>query len=101
MQIKDYVDPQGITRRVALPDDWHGDDPSEGIPVSLDLDDIYGDLPIEFRRKLYTALHEAGLVTPCDYLPPGASDKFRRALLLCIKHEFFDVLALAREVCSK
>lgn len=101
MKIMDYADAQGIRRRVALPDDWNGDDPAEGIPVSFDLDAVYGDLPVEFRRALYQACWDQGLITACDYVQPGASEKFRRALLNVIKFDFVTtILPLAREVCN-
>jgi hypothetical protein len=101
MQIKDYTDALGIPRRVALPDNFNGDDFSEGIPVSFDLDAVYGDLPAEFRRKLYAACWDQGLITPCDYAQPGASEKFHRALLIVIKLDFVSaILPLAREVCN-
>lgn len=74
-----------------------GADPQEGIPVHLDLDALYGHLPVEFRAKLYQALHERGLIEPADYLSPGADQRFKSAVLHVIKHDFFNVQQLARE----
>lgn len=99
MKVVEYTDYEGIPHRVAIPE---GEDipPEQGIPVSLDLDMLYEDLPVEFRKKLYVNLWQAGLITACDYTQPGASETFRRAFLAVIRSDFMDVLTLAREVCN-
>lgn len=93
---QDYIDAQGIPRRVLIPE---GEDPAQGIPISLDLDDLYGHLPTEFRRRLYEEFHAQGLVEACDFLRPEAGNRFRAAMLSLIKHDWLSVTAIAREQC--
>ena len=99
MKTIDYRDADGIQRRVALPDE-STIDPSEGLPVSLNLDMLFEGLPHHFRVAFYQALWDVGLIEPCDYTRPGASDLFRRAMMIAIKQDFFAVLQLAREACD-
>lgn len=90
-----YHDELDIPRVVMLPPGET--DPTMGIPSSLDLTPLYGHLPADFQRRLYTALHARGLVEPADYVKPGAADRFRSAMLSAIKHDFTSVLQLAHE----
>jgi hypothetical protein len=100
MKVIDYQDADGVPHRVALPDGRDDIPPAEGLPVSLNLDMLYTELEPEFRRNFYIALWNMGLIQPCDYLRPGASELFRRAFNSAIRTEFFRVMALAKEVCD-
>ncbi len=100
MIVVDYMDGDGINHRVAIPEGRNDLPPEEGIPVSLELDMLYNYLEPEFRKSLYLALWKMGLITPCDYLRPGASELFRRAMNSAIRTEFFKVMELAKEVCD-
>lgn len=75
-----------------------GIDPSEGIPIHLDLTPLYGHLPDDWQQQLYAALWARGLRLPADYLQPDAANRFKSALLHVIKHHFDAVQHLAREV---
>lgn len=97
----DYTDALGIPRRVLLPDEASGIDPSEGIPLSLDLDDLYAHMPPDFLRRLYTELWARGLVEPQDYLRPGAADLFMAALRAVVKYDALNAIALAKEVSKR
>lgn len=91
----DFVDEQGIPKRVLLP---QGEtDPQTGIPVSLDLSGLYDHMPDGFLRDLYGALHAQGLVEPGDYFKPGAADHFRAAMLTVIRRDFLNAQALAKQ----
>lgn len=92
---RDYIDATGIPRRVFIPEDET--DNSIGIPLSLDLDSLFGHMPLQFQRDLYQALHAQGLVEAKDYLAPGAGDRFRAAMLSVIKHDFFRIQTLVKQ----
>jgi hypothetical protein len=96
----DYTSAEGLPQRSLIPDDASGIDPSEGIPLHLDLDPLYGHLPLEFRQRLYQAIWAHGLVEPCDYLQPGAAEKFMAALRSIVKRDALDAAKLAKEVCK-
>ncbi len=96
----DYEDAAGIRRRVLLPKDCDDCDPSEGIPLSLDLDAIYEHLPLLFRVRLYNALWDQGLIEPQDYLQPKAAERYMAAMRTVIKHDAFDAIAIAKERCK-
>jgi hypothetical protein len=92
---KSFVDPAGIPRVTLLPKG--ANDPAMGIPVSLDLASLFGHMPDAFQAELTIALHAQGLVKAADYFVPGASDRFRAAMLSVIKHDFLNVQALAKQ----
>lgn len=92
---KDFTDSEGIPQRVLVPPDET--DLQTGIPVSLNLSALYGHMPAEFQRELYQSLHAQGLVEAADYFKPGASDRFRAAMLTVIRHDFLSVQTLAME----
>lgn len=91
---KSYVDASGIPTRVLIPED--ATDLSAGIPVSLDISKLYEHMPPQFVVDFTTALHAQGLVKPSDYFEPGASDRYRAALLMVIRHDFLNIQALAK-----
>jgi len=94
-QRETYADGSGIPRVVLVPPDET--DLSRGIPLSLDLSSLYGHMPDTFQRAFYTALHDQGLIEPADFFKPGAAERYRRALLTVIKHDFLNVQALAKQ----
>lgn len=100
MRIVDYQDGDGITHRVSIPDSVDIP-PEQGLPISLNLDMLFNDLPLHFRQQFYKNLWDLGLITACDYLQPGASEIFRRALLATIRSDFIMVKELANEGCKK
>lgn len=91
---KSYVDASGIPSRVLVPED--ATDLSAGIPVSLDISPLYLHMPSEFVVSFTKALHEQGLVKPEDYFQPGASDRYKAAFLMVIRHDFLSLQALAK-----
>jgi hypothetical protein len=92
---KDFTDTDGVPRRVLLP---HGEtDTSMGIPVSLDLSEVYGHMPDDFQTRLYTALHAQGLVEAGDYLKAGADQRFKAAMLSVIRNDFLSVQTIAKQ----
>jgi hypothetical protein len=93
----DYVDSDGIKRRVLLPSD-DGLDPAEGIPVSVPVDALFEHMPVAFRRALVDALWNNGLIESVDFLRKDAPDKIRASLLSVVKHDTMDILNLAREM---
>lgn len=93
----DYLDAEGIKRRVILPSD-DGLNPEEGIPVSVPVDTLYEHMPLEFRRDLVEALWNNGLIESIDFLRKDAPDKIRASLLSVVKHDTMDILALAKEM---
>lgn len=93
----DYVDAEGINRRVLLPVD-DGTNPDEGIPISVPVDRLYEHMPVAFRRDLVAALWAVGLVESDDFLRKDAPDRIRAALLSVVKHDTMDILNLAREM---
>lgn len=95
----DFVDREGVMRRVLLPDGDHN--VNEGIPISLPVDSLYEHCPIEFRRKLIEELFARGLVEPCDFLKSGASELIRSAILATVKSDVLDIITLASKECKK
>lgn len=91
----DYTDPDGIPRRVLLPPGET--DTSLGIPISLDLSELYAHMPDDFLPRLYTALHAQGLVEAGDYLTAGADQRFKAALLSVIRNDFLSVQTIAKQ----
>jgi hypothetical protein len=92
----DYRDEHGIDRRVLVPED-DGANPSEGVPLSLDVDSLYEHMPIKFRQQLVKELWARNLIEPADFLRPGAAELIRAALLSVVKRDTMDILNLARE----
>lgn len=90
-----YVDASGIPSRVLVPEG--ATDLSAGIPVSLDISSLYAHMPEQFVVEFVTALHAQGLVKPSDYFAKGASDRYRAALLMVIRHDFLDIQAIAKQ----
>ncbi len=92
----DYVDQEGIKRRVRVPDAYT--DPVEGIPVSVPVDNLYLHMPLAFRVALVNELWAVGLIEPADFAAGNAPERVRAALLAVVKHDTFDILNLAREM---
>ena len=92
---KSYIDASGLPSRVLVPEGTT--DLSIGIPVSLDISGLYSHMPSDFVVDFTTALHAQGLVKPADYFQPGASDRYRAALLMVIRHDFLNIQALAKQ----
>lgn len=94
----DYTSAEGLPQRSLIPADANGIDPEEGIPLHLDLDELYGHMPLEFRQRLYAALHARGLVEPRDFLKPGAAELYMAAMRSVIKEDALSAIKLAKEV---
>jgi len=92
---KDYVDASGIPQRVLVPEG--STDLEAGIPLSLDISSLYNHMPPQFVVDLSKALHAQGLVTPKDYFQPGASDRYKAALLMVIRHDFTNLQTIAKQ----
>lgn len=92
---KNYVDASGIPSRVLVPEG--ATDLSAGIPVSLDISELYAHMPPQFVVDFTTALHAQGLVKPSDYFERGAADRYKAALLMVIRHDFLNIQALAKQ----
>lgn len=93
----DYIDEDGIKRRVRLPS--NDVDPSEGIPLSLDIDrmEVFKECPLEFRRRLIAELWAQGLVEPSDFIGLDKAEKIRRALLAAVKGDTMLIITFAQE----
>lgn len=92
-RIVDYIDPDGIKRRVLVA---NGVDPSEGIRLSLDFDQLFTDAPKEFRVRLVNELWAVGLVQKSDFDKPGAGERVRAALLAAVKHDTVAIINFVR-----
>lgn len=92
----DYTDGDGLQKRVALPPGNKAYE--EGIPVSLDLDQLYGDCPLSFRKRLADELFARGLKEPTDFVRPGAAELVRAAVLGAVRRDALDIIGLARKV---
>lgn len=92
---KNYIDADGVPSRVLVPEG--ATDLSAGIPVSLDISSLYQHMPQQFVAELTAALHEVGLVRASDYFQPGASDKYKQALLMVIRHDFTNLQTIAKQ----
>lgn len=95
MKIMDYVDGEGIKRQVALPD--LSFEPTEGIPISLDVDSLFEHMPLSFRAQLVEELWNRDLIQPADFLKPGAAEKIRSAILSVAHFDTMDIITLAKE----
>lgn len=100
MRTVDFIDDEGIQRRVLLPDDTAAS-VDEGIPRSLRVDELYSTASLAFRVRLVQELWNRGLVEPCDFLRPEAPELIRSALLAAVKMDTFDILTFAKEGCTK
>ncbi len=94
--IVDYTDSDGILRRVRVPDTG-AFDVSEGIPISVPVDQLYMHLSVEFRRELVNTLWERGFIEPEHFLQPGAAERIRAVILSLVKRDVFDIMSLAGE----
>lgn len=92
----DYIDEHGIRRRVLVSPEVEVE-PSEGVPVSLPVDELYEHMPIAFRQRLMEELWNNGLIEPGDFLRPGAAEKIRAVWLSIVKKDVFDIQQLAKE----
>lgn len=95
----DYVDNDGIRRRVLLPRE--GLEPSEGVPVSVDTSQLYGHMPLEFRVRLAEALYARGLVEPQDFFRPGAHEQTRDAVLDVARYDALNIISLAKSMIAE
>lgn len=91
---RQYVDAAGIPRVALLPKGES--DVTMGIPISLDVSSLYEHMPESWVAEFTTALHAQGLVKPQDFFVPGAGDRFRAAMLTVIRHDYSDVLTIAK-----
>lgn len=97
----DYTDDEGFMVRVFIPEGMEYDHPSEGIPLSLDLREVYPDVPVEFLRKLNESLWAVGLILPSDYTKPGAAEKVRSAILSATRFDTMTILTEAKRRATK
>jgi len=96
MITKDYRGEDGIMRRVLLP---HDDAvTSEGVPVSVDIGQLYPHAPPEFVARLSQALFDRGLIEPRDFLRPGAHELTRDAFLDVIREDALSIVSLAKSM---
>lgn len=95
----DFVDKNGIQRRVELPTGIT--DYNEGVPVSLDADRLYMHCSPDFRRKLVEELWARDLIEPCDFKRAGAPELIRAAIQACVKADTLDILTLANNECRR
>lgn len=91
---REYTNKQGVKTVVLVPEGVSNLE--AGIPISLDISSLFSHMPLEFVIEFTAALHAQGLVKPADYFQPGASDKYRAALLMVIRHDFLNIQALAK-----
>ena len=90
-----HVDSTGIPTRVLVPPEETNLD--TGIPVSLDVSQLYAHMPHDFVVEFTAALHAQGLVKPQDYFVAGASDRYKAAFLMVIRHDFLSLQAIAKQ----
>lgn len=83
-------------RRVLLPNDDAL--PSEGIPLSLDVGQLYAHMPVEFVARLVESLWARGLVEPDDFFKPGAHELCRDAVMDTVKFDALSIISLARSM---
>lgn len=92
----DYLDADNIKRRVLVPS--KDVDPSEGIPISLDVDRLFPDTPLGFRQRLVNELWAQNLIEKADFLSPTAPNRIRAALLAAIKGDTVEIINYARSM---
>lgn len=94
-----FVDDRGVPSVVLVPQG--ATNLAAGIPVSLDISGLFKHMPDEFVVEFTAALHAQGLVKPTDYFQRGASDRYKAALLMVIRHDFLNIQALAKQELDK
>jgi len=93
---KDYRDESGIMHRVLLP---HDDAlVSEGIPISVEIRQLYDNAPLDFVVRLSNALWDRGLIEPSDFFKPGAHELTRDAFLSCVREDALSIISLAKSM---
>ena len=100
MAIRDYTDERGILRKVAVPESFTGD-LKRGIPISLNVDSVFEEMPISFLQRLYPAFYQRGIVTYEDTLQPGAAGRIQAAILSVVSHDALNIQALAKGVLGR
>jgi|GEM_PF-4456549 hypothetical protein len=95
--IIDYTDAQGIKRRVELPEGSKAS-PGEGIPKSVDIDELYQDAPFEFRKRLVEELWNVGLIEENDFNAGDAPNRIRAALLAAIKFDTMSIISFVKSL---
>lgn len=94
----DFIDKEGIKRRVLMPEGDTDGSTDEGIPISLPVDSLYEQMPLTFRKRLVEELWNVGLIEPEDFLRGDAPNRIRAALMSVIRKDTMDILNLAREM---
>lgn len=94
-----YTNPDGVQSVVLVPEG--SENLAAGIPVSLDISQLFEHMPKEFVVSFTAALHEQGLIKPADYFQAGASDRYKAALLMVIRNDFLSIQALAQKELNK
>ena len=94
--IKDYTDADGVKHRVLVPNE--DSIVEEGVPVSLDIRQLYSHMPPGFVAKLTEALWSRGLIEPADYFKPGAHELTRDAILDMVRFDALSIISLARSM---
>lgn len=73
-----YTDPEtGKKMKVQVPEGTPLSEAHKGVPVSIDLSDLY---PEPFASKLHEALWAMGLITPEDFKVAGVHSLVRQAV---------------------
>lgn len=94
-----YTNPDGVQSVVLVPEG--SENLAAGIPLSLDISKLYEHMPADFVVSFTAALHAQGLVKPADYFQPGASDRYKAALLMVIRNDFLSIQTLAQQEIDK
>ena len=76
----DYVDSNGLNRRVLLKNEY--DNPQKGIPIDVyeTINELYSNATNEFKNGFYTRLWNMGLVEPHNFASNDAKTKVRQCL---------------------
>jgi len=93
---RDYRDESGIMRRVLIPNE--DSNPAEGVPLSVDVGQLYQDVPHDFVVRLSNALFDRGLIEPSDFLRPGGHELTRDAFLDCVRQDALSIISLAKSM---
>lgn len=88
----DYIDENGIQRRVLLKTEYES--PEKGIPLDVYsvLNEFYADTNDNFRKVLYETLWAMGLIEPHHFQAPDARKKFRQALQSSLSRDATDAI---------
>lgn len=83
----DYVDSEGIKRRVGVLNPH--DDAKEGFPLDVynELSDYYGDMPETTKRAIFSRLWDFDLIEAQDFLASNAVSRYMQALKLALKSD--------------